>query len=792
MRKHARFLYQPVIPLGKNGTFVTGCKAHLNLAANAAAEGTVLLKNDGVLPLSGPCKVALFGRGAGSGFLFGGGGSGSLYTTGRVALAEGLKNTGFEIYQPLVDFYSEFVRNEEKEKRAAGGTVLTHWMRGYDRPEPVITEELYSGAKAFSNIAVYCLPRHSSEGTDFGDRDTGKGGFALYDEEIALLDRICKDFEKVIVILNVCGPIETGYFKNNKKINAVLYPMFGGHLSGQVLAEMLIGKRYPSGHLQDTLAESIWDYPTTKTYIESDDYVNYTEDIFVGYRYFETFAPEKVVYPFGFGLGYTTFKTTCKQAALEKNTVKLTFCVENTGSYKGKEVLQAYLTAPQGKLGKAKKVLCAFTKTKELAPGETAEVKLSFDIREFGSFDDLGKIKESAFILEKGTYTVCVGNNVRDSQACLDFTLENDIICRQCHAYMAPVALNERLTADGTYEKLPVAQRVEHKPKGYKPKQAALEDEISLVEALETGKLDAFLATLSDSDLVELLYGHPDFNAADTNGIGLMRKEKHDPKKVPLVPTADGPAGLRVFPDSGISPTHLPCANAVAQTWNLAIARKIGEAGAKEVKENNAGIWLSPALNIHRSPLCGRNFEYYSEDPLCAGLFAAYNVKGVQSQKIAATVKHYLANNKEVNRKNSDSRISQRAIREIYLRGFEIVVKKAQPWALMTSYNLINGVQASCNWESINGVLRGEWGYDGVVMTDWWAFSHIEHELNAGGDVKMPCQISFKWKKADSSYNWVNAPEPYDLANSLYDGKLSRTTAYAAARRILTMMGKFE
>ena len=691
-----------------------------------------------------------------------------------------------------MDFYTAFVDKETAEKRIAGGATYFHWLRGHDRPEPVITEELYEGAKAFSNIAIYVLPRYSSEGSDFGDRDTGKGSFELYDEEKVLLERITKDFDKVILILNVCGPMETGAFKRNDKINAILYPMYGGHLAGQVLAEMLTGKRYPSGHLQDTLAESIWDYPTTKTYIESNDYVNYTEDIFVGYRYFETFAPEKVVYPFGFGLGYTTFKTTCTGAALEKYTAKMTFTVENTGKFKGKEVLQAYLTAPQGKLGKAKKVLCAFEKTSQLQPGETTEVKLSFDIREFGSFDDLGKIKESAFILEKGTYTVSVGNNVRDSEKCLEFTLDGDIICRQCHAYMAPVALKERLTADGTYEKLPVAERKEHKPKGYKLKQGPLEKEISLEQALENDQLDAFIATLNDADLVEMLYGHPDFNAADTNGIGLMRKEKHDPKKVPLVPTADGPAGLRVFPDSGISPTHFPCGNAVAQTWNLSIAQKIGEAGAKEVKENNAGIWLSPALNIHRSPLCGRNFEYYSEDPLCAGLFAAYNVKGVQSQKIAATVKHYLANNKEVNRKGSDSRISQRAIREIYLRGFEIVIKKARPWALMTSYNLINGVQASANWESINGVLRGEWGYDGVVMTDWWAFSHIEHEINAGGDVKMPCQISYKWGIVDPNYNWTSAPQPYDLANSLYDGKMDKSTVYAAVRRILTMMNKFD
>ena len=238
------------------------------------------------------------------------------------------------------------------------------------------------------------------------------------------------------------------------------------------------------------------------------------------------------------------------------------------------------------------------------------------------------------------------------------------------------------------------------------------------MDAIDNSQLDAFIASLSDADLAALLYGHPDINAADINGIGLMRKERRDVKKIPLVPTADGPAGLCVFPDSGIFATHFPCANTIAQTWNLEIAQKIGIAGAREVKENNAGIWLAPAWNIHRNPLCGRNFEYYSEDPLCSGLFAAWNVEGIQSQKIATTVKHYLANNKEINRKACESRVSQRVLREIYLRGFEIVVKKAKPWALMTSYNLVNGIPASANWESINGILRGEWGYDGVVMTD--------------------------------------------------------------------------
>lgn len=783
MRKHARFLYQPAIPLGRNRTFVTGSRAHLAVAAEAATEGTVLLKNNGTLPLLTCSRICLFGRGAGSGFLFGGGGSGRLQTEGRIDLAQGLQMNDVEVFQPLIDFYTAYVDAEAVQMEAAPIPVNLHWQRGHDRPEPAVPDELYEQAKAFSDTAVYCLTRFSSEGTDYGDRYTEKGEFRLSDVEIELLEKLTRDFKKVIVVLNVCGPIEMGLLKNNEKIDAVLYPLYGGHLSGQVLADILLGKRYPSGHLQDTIAGSIEDYPTTATFCESRDFVNYTEDIFVGYRYFETFAPEKVLYPFGYGLSYTTFEVATMQATLEKNSVKLTIRVKNTGTYAGKEVIQAYLTAPQGKLGKAKKVLCAFAKTKELKPGEETLVKMSFDIREFGSFDDLGKIKESAFILEAGEYTVSVGTDVRNASACLNFSLEKDIICRQCKPYMAPRALPERLCADGTYEKLPAATPVAHKAKGHKLTQTAPDHDISLEDALENGQLDSFIASLCDDDLASLLYGHPDFNAADTGGIGLTRKERRDVKKIPLIPTADGPAGFRVFPDSGIFATHFPCANTIAQTWNLEIARKIGVVGAREVKENNAGIWLSPALNIHRSPLCGRNFEYYSEDPLCSGLFAAWNVKGVQSQNIAATVKHYLANNKEINRKASDSRVSQRALREIYLRGFEIVIKKANPWALMTSYNLVNGVPASANWESINGILRGEWGYDGVVMTDWWTHTNIEDELAAGSDVKMPEHITFTWD---------DAPAPYNLAESFCNGKLDKTTAYAAARRILKMMGKFE
>ena len=787
MRKHARFLFQPVRPMGKNNSFITSCNAHWKVAKQAAVDGTVLLKNDGILPLPQGSKVCLFGRGAGD-FLLGGGGSGVVYTDRKITLADGLQaaaNQGkIGFFSPLVDFYLQKRAEELEGFRKLVPTVsLFNSEITNPRHTPELPEELYQQAKEFGDTAIFCLTRYSSESTLYGDLSGGKGHFTMWDEEAQLLDRLCEDFSKVVVVLNVCGPVSTKEYKENSKIGAVLYPLFGGGMAGEALTDILLGAAYPSGHLQDTLADAIEDYPSTAGYHESQDYVNYTEDIFVGYRYFETFCPEKVVYPFGYGLGYTTFAITKEDAALEKNTVRLTVRVKNTGTFPGKEVVQAYLSAPQGKLGKPAKVLCAFRKTKELKPGEEAVLRLQFDIREFGSFDDLGKIEKSAFLLEQGEYIVSVGNNVRDTQQYLRFELADTLICRRCHSYMAPQKLPERLCADGTMEKLPKAEPVSHKPVGYKLRAKNPDENLSLASALATGRIDDLLATLSDEDLTELLYGHPVMSCADTNGIGLFPKQKRDPHKIPLIPTADGPAGLRILPDRELYTTYFPCASTIAQTWDPEHARKVGAAGAREVKENNIGIWLTPGMNIHRSPMCGRNFEYYSEDPLSAGLFACAAVKGIQSEKIAATVKHYFANNKEVNRKGSDSRISQRAQREIYLRPFEIVVKKAKPWALMSSYNLVNGQQIHACWEAINGVLRGEWKYDGLVMTDWWGFSHIEDEVHAGSDVKMPEMVT---------YTWPEASQNTDLSQMLASGALDRSAVLAAARRILLFMDHFE
>lgn len=789
MNRFARFLYQPVLPLGKNRSFVTNSRPHWELAKKIAAEGTVLLKNDGVLPLSRGEKICLFGTGIGE-FLFGGGGSGRVFAEKKISLAEGLEKAAADgkisLFEPLVDFYQREIGKVLGAAMKECGTIAKYnaWRSTNMTRLPVLPEKLYNDAKAFGTVAVFCISRHSSEGDGFGDRSGKEGDYYMWDEERELLQRLCRDYKKVVVILNTCGPVSVKEFSENPAVGAVLYPLYSGGIAGEVLTELLLGETYPSGHLQHTLAERLEDYPSSAGYVTAEDHEDYTEDIFVGYRYFETFSKDKVVYPYGFGLGYTKFEVKTLTAEYENSRVKVSVSVKNIGNFPGKEVVQAYLSAPQGKLGKAAKVLSAFEKTKELLPGEETKLKLNFSIRDFASFDDLGKIKKSAFVLEKGEYSVYIGVNVRDAEKTLQFELSEDIVCKNCHSYMAPRALEKRLLADGSYEALPKAEPRRHKPVGTELKANAPAETLFLADALKQDKLEEFLAGLTPKEMAEMLYGHPMMNASNTNGIGLPRVDEYlDKKYVPLVPTADGPAGLRIREGRGVTPTFFPCENTVSQTWNLDLAKKMGIAAAKEVKENNIGIWLAPALNIQRSPRCGRNFEYYSEDPLTSGLFAVACVRGVQSQSIVATVKHYCANNREMNRRVADSRVSERALREIYLKGFEIAIKKGDPWALMTSYNPVNGVQMSANWEAINGILRGEWKYDGVVMTDWRVLSNLDEELHAGSDVKMPASVTPFYKNAAASY---------DPAQMLCDGKLDRKATIAACRRILKMMSKLD
>ena len=436
-------------------------------------------------------------------------------------------------------------------------------------------------------------------------------------------------------------------------------------------------------------------------------------------------------------------------------------------------------SGPQGLLGKPARVLSGYKKTRLLAPGEEELVIVRFPVEVFASYDDLGKIHASAWLLEKGEYTFHIGTSVRDTVAAPQtYVVTEDRVIRQLSRRLAPSQLARRMLADGSFEALPAAECsapphtntdfFEYHP-GVRAQAAFSRNDpkpFQLCQVL-SGEvtLDQFIAQLSDDDLAHLLGGQPNTGVANTFGVG---NQPHF--GIPNIMTADGPAGLRIHEDVGVKTTAFPCATLLACTWDPDIAYRIGSAGALEVKENNIGIWLTPGVCIHRNPLCGRNFEYYSEDPLLTGKQAAALVRGIQSQRVAATPKHFALNNKETNRRNSDSRASERVIREIYIRQFEIIVREAHPWCIMTSYNIINGTRASENADLMQHILRGEWGFDGAVTTDWWTYGTHASEVMAGNDLKM------------------GVGHPDSLLKALENGTLTRAAMEEAARNILTMI----
>ena len=784
MSKWSRIKYFPNLPLGENGKRVTGCKEHIQLSKNAAKEGMVLLKNnDNVLPLKKGTKVALFGKGTFD-YVKGGGGSGDVTVAYTRSLYEGLKlkKDKITIFEELCDFYKKDIKEQYDAGSVPGMTI-----------EPAIPAELLNRAKAFTDTAIVSICRYSGEGWDrnsiidpdhiplwdyeremleASEKIFENGDFFLSSKEEKMVDIVKQNFNKVIVVLNIGGMFDTSWFANDDRIQSSLLALQGGMEGGLAAAELLIGEGTPSGKLCDTYAKTLDDYPSTYNFHESRDYVDYTDDIYVGYRYFETIpgAADKVNYPFGYGLSYTVFDVAAIDTVCEYENVTVTVKVTNTGDSSGKEVIQLYLSKPQGQLGNPAKELVAFKKTRELLPGETQIVKLSCDITSFAAYDDLGKIQKSAYILEKGTYHFFVGTSVRDvNKLKFNYVLNDNKIVKQLSAKLVPTNLNKRMLADGSYEELPISKSFDTDSseigvldniykEGATPMVRAIPSyqlgngiprngDHDLIEIYE-GKIsmDDFVSQLTIDELAHLLGGQPNVGVANTFGFGNLPEYG-----IPSVMTADGPAGVRITEDVGVSTTAFPCSTLLACTWNPEIVQAVGQAGGAELKENNLGLWLTPAINIHRSPLCGRNFEYYSEDPYLTGILGGAMVCGIQSNNVGATVKHFALNNKETNRKDSDSRVSERAAREIYLKAFEMIIKAEKPWAVMSSYNIINGHRSSECKELLTDILRDEWGYEGMVTSDWWTFGEHYKETKAGNDLKMgngyPDRVKMAYKK---------------------------------------------
>ncbi len=762
--KWARINYQPNLPLGENGERVTGSKEHIEISREVANEGTVLLKNNGLLPLKQGTKVAVFGK-AQYDYIKGGTGSGNVFCDYVTNIYEGLKVKEKEGKVTVFDGAYDFYREEmEKQYKNLSYCDMTN--------EVELPEEILSDAKAFTDTAIITISRNSGEERDRSGKPYD-GDFYLSREEEKMVNTVLDNFKNVAVLINAGAQIDASWFADNDRISSALYIWQGGMEGGLSAADILVGDVNPSGKLVDTFARSFDDYPSSKTFNESDDYVKYYEDIYVGYRYFETIkdAAKRVVYPFGYGLSYTEFEYSDALAEERDGKIRVTVKVTNTGKMAGKEAVQIYYSAPNGKLFKPKYELAGFTKTKLLQPGESVLAVVEFSTRDMASYDDLGKVQRSAYILEKGAYKFYAGRNVRDLiKADYEYVLNEDVTAEALSPRCVPVSLEKRLLGDGTYEEMPRLAKV-HEENNY-PKNTAIAPEkramlIDVAEGRVT--LDEFVAQLSDDELIEQTYNKPGRGVANTDGMG--GNEKYG---IPFTMTADGPAGLRLDEKTGVTTTAFPVETMIACTFNTELAYKVGRAQAREVKENNLGIFLAPALNIHRNPLCGRNFEYYSEDPIISGEMAAAAVNGIQSQHISAAAKHFCVNNKETNRKNSDSIVSERALREIYLKGFEICVKKSRPYMLMSAYNKVNSERTSECRDLITGILRGEWGFEGMVTTDWANYATQYKELIAGNDIRMV------------GYNHAETKKALD------DGLITREEIEVCVKRILEMVLKMD
>ena len=719
------------------------------LARRAAAEGIVLLKNNGVLPIRGQDRVSVFGRTAINYFAVGYGSGGDVQYPYIVNIIDGLANNGVSVNKELLDIYTKWV---SKPKNIPDEGFWGNWPLNF--PEMPLDRKTVRRAAAASDMALVVIGRAAGE-----DRENKliKGSYYLTDSECRMLDMVTSEFTRTAVVLDCGNIIDMSWTKAyGDKIGAIVYAWQGGMESGNAVCDVLTGRVNPCGKLADTIAVSYEAFPTASNF-GNNEFNNYAEDIYAGYRYFETFSPDKVLYPFGFGLSYTTFDIKAS-GEVRGNAIDVKAAVKNTGNLPGKEVVQVYISVPQGVLGKPEKALAAFSKTRELQPGEIQELTLSFDLADFASYDDSGITgHKSAWLLEKGRYTVYAGCDVRNVSEALIHELDETVVTRQLAEVMAvkPNAVFKRLVRrDGAavYEDVPtVTTNLKSIILNNLPQEIPFTGDVGLkLSDVKSGKcsMERFVAQLTPEELDDICHGEGRMNSqlgtsGNTGAMGGI-SESLRAKGIPPVITVDGPAGVRLKRTC----TLLPCGTALACTFDTELVAVLYTAVAGEMKHYGVNVLLAPGMNIHRDPLCGRNFEYFSEDPLLSGKMGSAVVNGLQCAGVSASPKHLACNNQEKNRSNNDSRVSERALREIYLKGFEIMVKESVPHTIMTSYNKINGVWSHYNYELATVVLREEWGFNGLVITDWWMrigvspeFPLLENDayrVRAQVDVLMP------------------------------------------------------
>ena len=751
-------------------------KRNSEVAYDAAVETFVLLKNDGCLPLQNK-EVALFGAGA-SHTIKGGTGSGETNNRHSVSIYEGLKNRGLKISsEKYIQEYieSEKIAHEKWVKENKGMPSAASLANNYKLivPRAVNENDFLDSDK---EIGIYVVSRQSGEAAD---KKIDKSDFNLLPNEINDINTIYKNFKHLIVIINSGSSMDLSPL-DDLNISLVFFGQ-AGQEGGNALADVLTGKKYFSGKLGTTWVKQYTDIPfgSEFSYLNNDlanEY--YKEGIYVGYRYFDTFDVEPRFH-FGYGLSYTDFLIEIIDSQVNGRNVELTVKVKNVGKHVGKEVVQVYASLPQGKLDKEYQRLVGFGKTKELNENEEDVLKICFDLRYLASYNE----ENASTLLEKGDYVIKVGNASNNNKPALVIELNDDLVL-----YKHENILNEKVTQlistkIANYD-LTNVKRIVLNVQDYETKIF----EYGKPEIYSDEKVDAILNQLDEKQLVDVVTGIGTLGMMNTNGFctpGIAGKTTYKlmDKGLLSVNLADGPSGIRIVRKTAVSPkgrikmfkgnyllsfmetmpswtlallkpgkkdivfyqnaTAFPVGTNLAQTWNEKLVERVGKAVSEEMDKFNITYWLAPGMNIQRNPLCGRNFEYYSEDPVLSGKISASMTRGVQSiDGNYTTIKHFACNNTEDNREHSNSHVSERALREIYLRGFEINITEAKSKSVMTSYNMINGTYTPDSYDLCTKVLRNEWGFDGVVMTDWFSTKkgqgHTDIAVANGNDMIMP------------------------------------------------------
>lgn len=768
-----------------------------DFSRKVAADGAVLLKNEGhILPIREEDNVAVFGRTQINYYRSGTGSGGSVNVAYTTNLLDGLRNKKkIIVNKELAATYEKWIEQHPFDN-GGGGWAAEPW---YQQEMP-LTDELVEATRIKSNKAIVVIGRTAGEDQDNADKP---GSYQLTAEEQDMLRLVSKYFEQVAVVLNTSNIIDMDWLNDDGLLNpiqSVIYTWHGGMEGGNAAADVLAGDVTPSGKLTDTIAYSINDYPSTSNY--GDEQKNYyQEDIYVGYRYFETFCPEKVQFAFGYGLSYTDFQiehTEAKKVTEDGvDFLEVGLSVKNIGAtFAGKEVVQVYYEAPQGNLGQPAKVLAGFKKTSTLEPGESQRLAISFPVSLMASYDDSGITgHQYAYVLEGGLYNLYVGNSVKhvekiDVDGESGYLVEALQVIEQLAEVLAPTNDFTRMKPgvqkeDGTYgltyedvpkQQISLAERIEENlPKiiGQTGNQGyTLNDVFAEKISMET-----FIAQLTDEELATIVRGEGMSSPLVTPGTASAFGGVSDSLfnyGIPVGCTADGPSGIRM--DSGHKATQVPIGTLLAATWDEVLVEELYELEGKELASNNIDLLLGPGMNLRRSPLNGRNFEYFSEDPLITGVFAVANTKGIMNGGAHATLKHFACNSQEQARNKVDAVVSERALREIYLKGFEMAVKQGDAQGVMTSYNPINGHWAASNYDLNTTVLRKEWGFTGIVMTDWWAkMNHV----SAGGPADRE-NTNFMIRAQNDLYMVVNNHGAEinafndNTSESLMDGTLTR------------------